>query len=522
MSSDNFRQPASSPRQPLPGHAALIEDLCVTIDGTAVLHDVSLHVQPGEIVAVVGRSGSGKTTLARTLLGLHHRSTRVEASRLEVADTPLSAGRHGGRSAAHRRIGYVPQDPANSLNPVYRVGDQLAEALRAHGQRSSAQNVVARLTEAGLPDAGSLARRYPHELSGGQRQRVLIAIALAGHPALVIADEPTSALDAAVADRVLDTLVARTDSGTGLLLITHDLTVATRRAHRTVVLDEGRVVEISHCHALLATPQSDAARRLIAALPGNRRPPTPVTDNAEVAVHAESLTKTFGTATALDTVDLSLRRGETIAIVGESGSGKSTLARILVGLTVPDRGTVEFFGKETPSDTGRRRRRPKVQLVAQNPFTALDPRWDVERIVAEPLRAASGVTPAARRDRVRRALADVGLGPEFLHRRPRQMSGGQSQRVAIARALVARPDVVVLDEAVSALDVVSQAAVIDTLIALQERDGLAMVFITHDLTVAADIAHRIIEIDKGRATERTVQARMSHRCVASGDTLVAI
>ena len=475
-----------------------IEGLRVEIDDSKILHGVTLKVRAGETVAVVGSSGSGKTTLARTLIGLHRQRIRVDADRLEVAGEPLRP-RGWRRRAEAPRVGYVPQDPGNSLNPVYRVGAQLAEALRAHGIRPHHDLIVERLREVGLDTqlapAAALARRYPHELSGGQRQRVLIAIALAGRPALIVADEPTSALDATVATRVLDTLVARSRDGAGLLLITHDLAVAASRADRIVVLDGGRMVEDGVADTVLVSPRSDAARELAAALPGRRRR-TPMTSDAGIALRATGLTKRFGALRALNQAELTVRRGETVAVVGESGSGKSTLARVLVGLATPDDGSLTLAAAD-----GGAVRPGRIQLVAQNPFTALDPRWTVERIVAESLARAVDIDDRTRRDRVREVLSEVGLGEQFLTRRPGQLSGGQSQRVAIARALAPWPDIVVLDEAVSALDVVSQAAVLDTLVALQERYGTAMVFITHDLDVAADIAHRIVECRAGRLVE---------------------
>ncbi|AHC25775.1 MULTISPECIES: ABC transporter ATP-binding protein [Mycobacteriaceae] len=475
-----------------------IEGLRVTIAGTEVLHEVSLVVRAGETVAVVGSSGSGKTTLARTLVGLHRHHIRVDADRLEVAGEPLR--RRGWRRRPDGpRVGYVPQDPGNSLNPVYRVGTQLAEALRAHGIRPHHDLIVQRLLEVGLgtdrTPAASLAQRYPHELSGGQRQRVLIAIALAGRPALIVADEPTSALDAAVATRVLDTLVARSRDGAGLLLITHDLAVAASRADRIVVLDGGRVVEDGGADTVLESPRSDAAQELAAALPGRRRR-SPVASDADIALRADRLTKRFGVVHALADAELTVRRGETVAVVGESGSGKSTLARVLVGLATPDDGRLTLAGAD-----GGSVRPGRIQLVAQNPFTALDPRWTVGRIVSESLLRTVDMDDRTRRERVREVLSEVGLGEQFLTRKPGQLSGGQSQRVAIARALAPGPDIVVLDEAVSALDVVAQAAVLDTLVALQERYGTAMVFITHDLDVARDIGHRIVECRAGRLAE---------------------
>ncbi|NKY49669.1 ABC transporter ATP-binding protein [Nocardia vermiculata] len=464
-----------------------IEDLNLTFGDTRILREVSLQVQPGEVVAVVGESGSGKSSLARTILGLHRGRIRVAAARLRLDDSELPApGSRAWRSVRGRRVGYVPQDPGSSLNPVQRIGSQVREALRLCGKPSGEADAVDRLAEVGLADP-SYVRRYPHELSGGQRQRVLIAMALAGRPGLVVADEPTSALDAEVADQVLDALTAQATGGTGLLLITHDLRVAADRAHRVVVLDGGRVVEAAPAEQVLQNPESTAAQALQRAMPG-RRGPVAASAPGEPVLRARQLSKRFGAVTALDSAELTVHRGETVAVVGPSGSGKSTLARLLTGLTTADTGHVETTG-------GR------VQLVAQNPLTALDPRWTVERIVAESLHPSLGLTRPQRAQRVREVLDDVGLGADFARRRPHELSGGQGQRVAIARALAPRPALIVLDEAVSALDVVSRATVLDILADLQASHGTAYVFITHDRLVARDIAHRTIEVRGGRVRE---------------------
>ncbi|QRY62597.1 ABC transporter ATP-binding protein [Gordonia sp. PDNC005] len=462
-----------------------ISGLDVTVGRTPVLVGVDLQVEPGETVAVVGASGSGKSTLARTVLGLHPAGVRVEARRLRQGDADLPApGSKTWRTVRGRRIGYVPQDPGSSLNPVRRIGSQVRAALRSSGAADTDREAASRLTEVGL--SSEFLKRYPHEVSGGQRQRVLIAMALAGRPGLIVADEPTSALDSDVADQVLDTLTAQVGRTSGLLLVTHDLTVVERRADRVVVLDGGRVVESSTPGVLVSTPSSAAGKALRAAIPGGRRP-APVPEPRKEVLSARSLSKRFGAVAALDAVDLTLHRGETVAVVGPSGSGKSTLARVLVGLTTPDSGAVDTRGR--------------VQLVAQNPFTALDPRWTVRRIIAESLHPSLGLTSDQRADRVRDALDDVGLGRGFADRYPTELSGGQSQRVAIARAVAARPEIVVLDEAVSALDVVSQATVLDILARLQRDHGTAYVFVTHDRTVAADVAHRTVEVRRGVATE---------------------
>lgn len=465
-----------------------IEDLRLSIGDATILDGVDLVVGPGETVAVVGASGSGKSTLARTLLGLHGPAARLSARRLRLGGDelpdPLS---RTWRSVRGRRIGFVPQDPGTSLNPVRRIGSQVREALRLAGRTADDDAVAARLAAAGLADP-SLARRHPHELSGGQRQRVLIAMAVAGSPDLVVADEPTSALDADVKNQVLDALASGISGGAGLLLITHDLDVAAARADRTVVFDDGRVVESATSAAVLTTPTSAAALALKRSIPGSRRPVAPLAVR-EPVLRARSVNKRFGGTAALSDVDLTVHRGETVAVVGPSGSGKSTLARVLVGLTQPDSGRVESV------DNAR------IHLVSQNPFSALEPRWTVERIVGEGLHPVLGLTAAQRADRIAEVLSEVGLDASFATRRPDELSGGQSQRVAIARALAARPEVVVLDEAVSALDVVSQSRVLDILGVLQASHETAFVFVTHDRAVARDVAHRTVEVVGGRLRE---------------------
>ena len=469
-----------------------VDGLTVTIAGRRVLNGVGLTVRPGETVAVVGPSGSGKSTLARAILGLHGRRVKSHANRLEVDGIalPKPDARAWG-TIRGRRIGFVPQDPATSLNPVRRVGSQVREALTLVGRPNSDREVLARLAESGLDDP-QFTRRYPHEMSGGQRQRVLIAIALAGRPGLVIADEPTSALDAEVSGQVLDLLSSQVQDGAGLLLITHDLSIVAGRADRVVVLDEGRVVEEGPAAHLLSGPTSSAAQRLRDAMPGKRIPP-PVPETNGVVLAADKVSVQIGDKTILSDIDVAIRRGETVAVVGPSGSGKSTLARVLTGLATPTSGSVTVVGR--------------VQLVAQNPFSALEPRWTVEQIVAESLVPELGLSAAQRRQRVHQVLDEVGLGLAYATRRPHELSGGQNQRVAIARALAPRPPIVVLDEAVSALDVVAQARVLDILEHLRDLHSTSYLFITHDRTVAADIAHRLIEVRAGHVADCTAATR---------------
>ncbi|MEV6064589.1 ABC transporter ATP-binding protein [Nocardia asteroides] len=473
------------------------------------LRGASIEVARGEVVALVGESGSGKSTLAHSVIGLLGDSARIVAGGVEFGGEPIDpTDEKTLRRLRGVRIGFVPQDPGLSLNPVLRVGEQVAETLLVHrlaDRRGARLRALDLLAEVGLDRPELRARQYPHELSGGQRQRVLIAIALACGPELIIADEPTSALDATVARQVLDRLAERIAArGTAVLLITHDLAVAAERADRLVVLEHGEIVESGPAAQVLDRPAHPYTRRLLAASPALAptpfRAPRPRADSPLLSVRA--LHKRFHAAdvTAVDDVEFTLDRGETLALVGESGSGKSTTARIALRLTEPDSGTVTFDGHDL---TGARRRRlrelrRRFQVVYQNPYSSLDPRWQVGDIVAEPLRAY-GIGDRSRR--VTELLDQVALPAEFTARRPAELSGGQRQRVAIARALALRPDLLVLDEPVSALDASVQAQILDLLDTLQAELALGYLFISHDLAVVRRISDRVAVMRHGRIVE---------------------
>ncbi|MEV0543486.1 ABC transporter ATP-binding protein [Nocardia salmonicida] len=480
----------------------------------AALRGVSIEVARGEVVALVGESGSGKSTLAHAVIGLLGDSAEVVSGKVEFAGERVDpADEKALRRLRGARVGFVPQDPGLSLNPVLRVGDQVAEALLVHrlaDRRGAGLRALDLLEEVGLDRPELRARQYPHELSGGQRQRVLIAIALACGPELIIADEPTSALDATVARQVLDRLAERIAArGTAVLLITHDLAVAAERADRLVVLEQGKVVESGITAQVLTRPAQPYTQRLLAASPALS--PTefrPLRSRAEtplLSVHA--LHKRFhagsGSITAVDEVEFSLDRGETLALVGESGSGKSTTARIALRLTEADSGTVTFDGHNLSSARRNRLRalRKRFQVVYQNPYSSLDPRWEVADIIAEPLRAYGVGDRAARTARVSELLEQVALPADFTTRKPAELSGGQRQRVAIARALALRPDLLVLDEPVSALDASVQAQILDLLDGLQTELALGYLFISHDLAVVRRISDRVAVMRHGRIVE---------------------
>lgn len=492
-----------------------VEDLRIAYrSGTGLspaLRGVSIDVGRGEVVALVGESGSGKSTLAHAVIGLLGDSARIESGTVDFAGERVDPGDEKAlRRLRGARVGFVPQDPGLSLNPVQRVGDQVAEALLVHrlaDRRGAALQALDLLEEVGLDRPQVRARQYPHELSGGQRQRVLIAIALACGPELIIADEPTSALDATVARQVLDRLAERIAArGTAVLLITHDLAVAAERADRLVVLEQGRVVESGSTAQVLNRPSQPYTQRLLAASPAlsptEFRPLRSRSDTPLLSVHA--LHKRFhagaGSITAVEDVEFSLDRGETLALVGESGSGKSTTARIALRLTEADSGTVTFDGHNLTSVRRKRLRglRKRFQVVHQNPYSSLDPRWDVADIIAEPLRAF-GV--GDRTKRVTDLLEQVALPADFTKRKPAELSGGQRQRVAIARALALRPDLLVLDEPVSALDASVQAQILDLLDTLQTELALGYLFISHDLAVVRRISDRVAVMRHGRIVE---------------------
>jgi len=482
----------------------------------AATHAVDLSVQPGQTVAVVGESGSGKTTTASAILGLLPPGGRITAGRILFDGMDLAkADRRRLRSIRGTGIGYVPQDPMTNLNPVWRVGFQVREALRANN--ISDKQVVRLLADVGLPDPATQVRRYPHQLSGGMCQRVLIAIALAGRPRLLVADEPTSALDVTVQRQVLDHLQHLTaDLGTAVLLITHDLVLAAQRAEQLVVMHRGAVVETGAARQVLEDPQHEYTRRLVAAAPSMRRSAKRrrrVHKPEDDVLVATGLTKVYRQASgapwrktelrAVDAVSFRLRRGTTLAIAGESGSGKSTLARMVLGLLAPTAGTVAFGGRDI---AGLDRRemlafRRRVQPVFQNPYGSLDPRYPVVRAIEEPLRIHRIGDRRQRRKRVFELAEQVALPSSVLDRRPRELSGGQRQRVAIARALALQPQVLVCDEAVSALDVVVQAQILDLLTDLQAALGLTYLFISHDLAVIRQLADEVLVMLAGRVVE---------------------
>lgn len=484
---------------------------------------ISFEVAAGEKVALVGESGSGKSTTAHAIINLLSPAASITGGSISFQGRALlELPARAWPSLRGRHVGLVPQDPAAALNPTMRIGAQVAEALRLVTKvprRVAQDQAITLLGEVGLDRPEFRARQYPHELSGGMRQRVLIAIAIAGKPALIIADEPTSALDVSVQRTILDLLdQVAAQNNSAVLLITHDLAVAGDRADRLIVMNQGKIEEQGQTTEILHNPQTRYTRQLLAAAPilGTEyvasRAPAEGSAQAPL-ITVSNLSKRFRLTgsdqhvQAVDAVNFEIQSGTTFALVGESGSGKSTITRLLMGLTKPDTGTVTFDGVDVTASKGNEKAvtdlRSHTGFVYQNPFGSLNPRLTVGRIIEEPLLACKTHKrePALRQRRVQELLEQVRLEPDFATRHPAALSGGQRQRVAIARALARSPKFLVLDEPTSALDVSVQKQVLDLLMELQQASGLTYLFVTHDLAVVAQIADRVGVMQGGKLVE---------------------
>ncbi|VXC74236.1 putative peptide transport fused subunits of ABC superfamily: ATP-binding components [Arthrobacter sp. 9V] len=499
------------------------------------VRNAHLTVMPGETVAIVGESGSGKSTSALAAIGLLPGNGRVAGGEILFDGEDIAhASEKRMIELRGNSIGMVPQDPMSNLNPVWKIGFQVKETLKANGLPSGPEDVAKVLSEAGLPDASRRAKQYPHEFSGGMRQRALIAIGLSCQPRLLIADEPTSALDVTVQRQILDHLEKMTSElGTAVLLITHDLGLAAERADKVVVMYKGQVVESGPSLELLRNPRHPYTKRLVASAPSlaSRRiqvakeqgieseellaPTEPVvveTALPEDVLRVEDLTKVFKLRggigkttdfTAVDSVSFAVKRGTTTAIVGESGSGKSTVAQMVLNLLEPTSGKIIFDGVDTSTLNSRDlfKFRRRVQPIFQDPYGSLDPMYNIFRTIEEPLRTHKIGNKASREKKVRELLDQVALPQSTMRRYPNELSGGQRQRIAIARALALDPEVIICDEAVSALDVLVQAQVLNLLADLQDNLGLTYLFITHDLAVVRQIADHVCVMQKGKLVE---------------------
>ena len=484
------------------------------------VEQVDLELAPNEILCVVGESGSGKSLTARAVMGLLPAPhVKVEKGAIRFGEEDLTrVGDARLRQIRGSEISMIFQEPMTALNPVMTIGDQIDEVFRFHarmGRKERRQKATALLDDVHLPDPAQIIGAYPHELSGGQRQRAMIAMALALDPKILIADEPTTALDVTTQAQILK-LIKELQAGhdTGVLFITHDFGVVADIADRVAVMQQGRVVEAGSADKVLNAPEHPYTRDLIAAVP-SLIPRAARQRSAEPVLQVQGLTKVYRSGggffglggkerkvTAAKEVALELRRGETLGIVGESGSGKSTVARCIVRLNDADEGQILLHGSDL-RPLGRAAMRPfraKIQMVFQDPFASLNPRTRVGRIIAQgPL--IQGQSPAAAQDRARELLEIVGLDARAFDRYPHEFSGGQRQRIGIARALALDPEVLVADEPVSALDVSIQAQILRLLDEIRDRLSLSMIFITHDLRVAAQVCDRIAVMRYGVVVE---------------------
>lgn len=506
--------------------AVAIKDLRIALpdggDRPYAVDGVSFDLTPGEIVCVVGESGSGKSMCAHALMGLLPERVKTESGTiLFESRNLLTLDENAWHDVRGRRIAMVFQEPMTALNPLMRIGDQIAEVFEAHGlltPKQRRQKAVDLAQEIGLPDPERIVRAYPHQLSGGQRQRAMIAMALALEPAVLVADEPTTALDVTTQAQILKLIRdLQRNRNMAVLFITHDFGVVADIADRIVVLRHGKVVEQGTAQEVLARPQHSYTRALLAAVPSMQPPQRPSLIERDKAVDVVGIDKTYVTpqgwfrpdrkVQAAKEVSFAIHKGETLGLVGESGSGKSSVARLVMRLIEPDRGTVRVGDIDLTKIEGRelRMQRRRIQMIFQDPFASLNPRRKIGNIISDgPI--AHGVNPATARQRARDLLEMVGLDPGAIERFPHEFSGGQRQRIGIARALALDPDIIVADEAVSALDVSVQAQVLKLLEDLKARLGLSMLFITHDLRVAAQICDRIAVMQKGEIVEMKATA----------------
>ena len=494
-----------------------VSELSVAFAGPPVLAGVSFSLARGERFGVIGESGSGKTMMALAIAGLLPEGAR-RGGGIRFEGTPLPLDEREMARLRGSRVAMVFQEPMTALNPLMRVGAQIGEAVALSGSRA---DISALLAEVGLAPAH--ARRYPHELSGGQRQRVMIAMALAGEPELLVADEPTSALDLITQRTILDLIAEVCERrGMALLFISHDLRAVAALCTRVLVVRQGAVIEQGPSAEVFATPRAEYTRQLIAASkPRIRAVPTPT--GARPLLDVRNLTRRFRQPSkawfapgvpmaAVDGVSFTVTASESVAIVGPSGCGKTTLARIIAGLDSANGGEMVFDGENREASPPRggwsyhgadlpRHLRRDISLVFQDPYGSFDPRLEVGRAVAEPLRLEPGLKPAERLRRVSEAVDAVGLSPALLDRYPHEFSGGQRQRLAIARALVTRPRLVILDEPVSALDVSLRGDILALLNRLRSDYGMAYLVISHDLDMVSAVSDRVLVMETGRIVE---------------------
>ncbi|MBY5905387.1 ABC transporter ATP-binding protein (plasmid) [Rhizobium leguminosarum] len=502
--------------------------------------DVSFQLYRGETIAIVGESGSGKSVTARTVMGLLSKRAVVSEKSTVAYDGSniLKFSERARRKLRGDRISMIFQEPMSSLNPIYTIGSQIVEAIRVHrriSKKDAQKRALELLEHVQIPDPVARLMQYPHQLSGGQRQRVMIAMALANDPDVLIADEPTTALDVTVQAQILNLIRnLQKELGMAVILITHDLTVVRQFSDYVYVMQYGEVREHNITEALFANPQDTYTKHLLASEPRGQANPLP--EGSDVILDAKGVRVSFmlrhGTflkpamreLVAVDSLDLTLRRHETLGLVGESGSGKTTFGQAILRLNTPDSGEIHFDHQPIHglSRAEMRPLRARMQVVFQDPFSSLNPRMTIGQIIEEGLVVNRlGATKAERQDRVREALIAAGMPGNILSRFPHEFSGGQRQRIAIARAIALEPEFILLDEPTSALDLSVQAQIIELLRKLQDERGLSYLFISHDLKVVRALCHRVIVMQHGKIVEEgPVNEVLSHPKTAYTERLV--
>ncbi|MGO8088615.1 ABC transporter ATP-binding protein [Rhizobium leguminosarum] len=502
--------------------------------------DVSFQLYRGETIAIVGESGSGKSVTARTVMGLLSKRAVVSEKSTVAYDGSniLKFSERARRKLRGDRISMIFQEPMSSLNPIYTIGSQIVEAIRVHrriSKRDAQKRALELLEHVQIPDPAARLMQYPHQLSGGQRQRVMIAMALANDPDVLIADEPTTALDVTVQAQILNLIRnLQKELGMAVILITHDLTVVRQFSDYVYVMQLGEVREHNTTEALFANPQDAYTKHLLASEPRGQANPLP--EGSDVILDAKGVRVSFmmrhGTflkpamreLVAVDSLDLTLRRHETLGLVGESGSGKTTFGQAILRLNTPDSGEIRFDNQPIHglSRAEMRPLRARMQVVFQDPFSSLNPRMTIGQIIEEGLVVNRlGATKGERQDRVREALIAAGMPGNILSRFPHEFSGGQRQRIAIARAIALEPEFILLDEPTSALDLSVQAQIIELLRKLQDERGLSYLFISHDLKVVRALCHRVIVMQHGKIVEEgPVNEVLSHPKTAYTERLV--
>lgn len=494
-----------------------VNNLAVSFNTTAgeleAVKGISFKLYKSQTLAIIGESGSGKSVSASVIMGIlssppgYVKSGQVMLNNQNILDL----SHRDRRKLMGEKIAIIFQDTLSHLNPVFSVGWQIAECFRVHQRISKMEaweKSVSLMKRVKISDPANRAKDFPHQFSGGQRQRIMIAMALALNPDVLIADEPTTALDVTIQAEILKLLgELREERDMGLILITHDLGIAAQNANNVIVMKEGEIVEAGSVKSIFAKPKSDYTKKLMASLPGKKyyisKKRKKIKGESPI-LKLKSITKAYKNINACENVSFELFSGETLGLVGESGSGKTTLSNLILKLDTPSSGDIFFHGESVYkfNKNNLLAFRQKVQVVFQDPFASLNPRMNINEIVAEPIQIHSNLTKIAERNKVIELLENVGISPDNLYRYPHEFSGGQRQRIAIARALALEPEIIICDEAVSALDVSIQAQVIDLLIKLRDSHSLSYLFIAHDLPLVKDLADRVLVMKNGLIIEQ--------------------